>query len=210
MSNRLRLMENQERILRRTREFLRENRSKGKTLTQKTKDVIRESEESNRVTSTELQKIKWTLKNKLLPMIQKMTELESDLKWLESSEFGKWEIPEKKLGEKKVKQVTSNRSPITEKDTPTTSRVEKFKTQWDDLRKDLYYPSGRNRGIEDHTHTYTWNQLGTPQSQKELVQRMKKERPPISGMWYDSWILKELPDEGKTLVINKWGFDSSD
>ena len=157
MSNRLRLMENQERILRRTREFLRENSSKGKTLTRKSKDVVRESEGSDRVTSTELQKIKWTLKNKLLPMIQKMTELESDLKWLESSEFGKWEIPEKKLGEKKVNRVTSNRSPITEKDTPKLSRVEKFKPQWDDLRKDLYYPSGRNRGIEDHTHTSTWN-----------------------------------------------------
>ena len=210
MNNRLRLMEDQERILRRTREFLRENSSKGKTLTRKSKDVVRESEGSDRVTSTELQKIKWTLKNKLLPMIQKMTELESDLKWLESSEFGKWEIPEKKLGEKKVNRVTSNRSPITEKDTPKLSRVEKFKTQWDDLRKDLYYPSGRNRGIEDHTHTYTWNQLGTPQSQKELLQRMKKKRPPMSGMWYDTWMLKELPDEGKTLVINKWGFDSSD
>ena len=325
MMTREKVWENRDRILRNTRNLLERVKGKRTKFKEQTKKVMKESSDKGLgIDRQELKKVQWVLQNKFIPMLKKVAELQKDMEWLDSSKFGKWDIPQDQLDGTKTEGVkrrtlkediidrfterdidvkkwkegmshpnskiigtplqfiqyslpyilsqqgtksfydlvdrkhprdfvwgfkdgkqtvvmvlvnpnqqgleingvrpiertketssetpleTSSKTSITEKDTLTYERVQKFKPQWDDLRKDLYYPSGRNRGIEDHTHTYTWNQLGTPQSQEELLQRMKKKRPPMSGMWYDTWMMKELPDEGKTLVINKWGFDSSD
>lgn len=318
MMTREQLWENRDRILRNTRNLLERVKGKNTKFKEQTKqrlnkrvnDSVIGEQGGLSIDKEELNKIKWTMVNVMIPMLSKIGEIQRDLEFLDSAKFGQWEIPDDMLsptkgeGTKSVNRMKVNETiidrfterdievkkwkegmshpnskvigtplqfiqyslpyilsqqgtksfydlvdrkhprdfvwgfkdgkqtvvmvlvnpnqqgleingvskskPIIEKETTGVIRVDTFKPTWDDLKKDVYYPSGRNRGIEDHTHTYTWNQLGTPQSQKELLQRMKKKRPPMSGVWYDSWMLKELPDEGKTLVINKWGFDSSD
>jgi hypothetical protein len=107
----------------------------------------------------------------------------------------------------------SSKKRITEKETPLT-RVDKFKPEWDDVKKETRYPPGRlgqYRGIHSHTDQYIWNQLGTEKGKEELLDRMEKKLGNKGGgVWSDNFRVVELEKEGQTIVLNTWSFDSSD
>lgn len=110
-------------------------------------------------------------------------------------------------------RVSKKKKPITEKETQEITRVEKFKTEPDDVKKETKYPSGwmgQYRGIHSHIDQYIWNQLGTEKSKEELLDRMKKKLKKGGGTWSDSYRVIEFEEEGKTVLINTWSFDSSD
>lgn len=109
--------------------------------------------------------------------------------------------------------VSKKKKPITEKETQEITRVEKFKPEPDDVKKETKYPSGfmgQYRGIHSHIDQYIWNQLGTEKSKEELLDRMEKKLKKGGGTWSDSYRVIEFEEEGKTVLINTWSFDSSD
>lgn len=109
--------------------------------------------------------------------------------------------------------VSKKKKPITEKETQEITRVEKFKPEPDDVKKETKYPSGfmgQYRGIHSHIDQYIWNQLGTEKSKEELLDRMKVKLKKGGGTWSDSYRVIEFEEEGKTVLINTWSFDSSD
>lgn len=109
--------------------------------------------------------------------------------------------------------VSTKKKPITEKETQEITRVEKFKPEPDDVKKETKYPSGfmgQYRGIHSHIDQYIWNQLGTEKSKEELLDRMEKKLKKGGGTWSDSYRVIEFEEEGKTVLINTWSFDSSD
>lgn len=410
MKTRKELWENREQILRNTRLFLERVKGKKTKFKEQTKKVMMESPDKNKglgVDKEELKKVQWVLQNKMIPMLKKVNDLQKDMEWLESSRFGKWDIPKDELNRKKnegqkrrslkedtidrfkqedlqvkswkegsshptskvvgsplqftqyslpyvlsttgtqtfydfverkhpndfvwgwkdnqqtivmvlknpsqrgleingvskkkgvvseevrdklgddykevrpqpitswkkyrpykqksrqyrpdtlsllwryestesAKQekeeelrkkypnkeltwmnvphltwvqiegtngVSKKKKPITEKETQEITRVDKFKPEPDDVKKETKYPSGwmgQFRGIHSHIDHYIWNQLGTEKSKEELLDRMKVKLKKGGGTWSDSYRVIEFEEEGKTVLINTWSFDSSD
>jgi hypothetical protein len=109
------------------------------------------------------------------------------------------------------------RKRITEKDSQDTvgteDRVDEFKPEPDDTIKDIIYPPGplgKNRGYHDGVDQYIWNQLGTEKAKEELKKRVEmKYGKKYGGIWSDIYYIKELPKEGKTIVVNKWSYDAT-
>jgi hypothetical protein len=224
------IWENREQILANVNELLkRAKNKKGKFLEQTRKKLVegdlgRKSKTGMRVSPDQVKKIQWVLVNKLIPMLRRVGELQRDLDFLDSAKFGEWDIPKIEVRErscplKNVQTIpteSKRRRPVVirERETSDVTRVDRFKDEWDDKKTEVTYPSGplgRYRGISDHNDQYIWNQLGTEEAKKELLQILpKKLRSVGGGIWSSSFRLVELEKEGRTIVYHRWSWDSSD
>lgn len=312
MMTRKELWENREQILLNTRRFLERVKGKKSKFKEQTRKMMKESSEKGLgIDTEELKKVYWVIQNKYLPMLKKVGELQKDMEFLDSFQFGKWDIPQVELNKTKtegkkrrtlkeetidrfrqedvqvkswkegsshptskvigsplqfteyslpyvlnntgtqtfydfverkhpndfvwgwkdrnhtvvmvmknpsqrgleINGVSKKKTSITEKETPVITRVDKFKPEPDDVKKETKYPSGwmgKYRGIHSHIDQYIWNQLGTEKSKEELLDRMEQKLKKGGGTWSDSYRVIEFEEEGKTVLINTWSFDSSD
>jgi hypothetical protein len=101
------LWENRDKILSHTRYFLQRVKNKKKKFTEQTRKRLNESvdtkdsQKNPDFNPEEINKIQWVLKNKMIPMLTKISQVQKDMEFLDSSKFGKWEIPKDELQEDK-------------------------------------------------------------------------------------------------------------
>lgn len=103
MMTRKELWENREQILQNTRRFLERVKGKKTKFKEQTRKMMKESSQKGLgIDTEELKKVYWVIQNKYLPMLKKVGSLQKDMEFLDSFQFGKWDIPQVELNQTKT------------------------------------------------------------------------------------------------------------
>ena len=189
MMTRKELWENREQVLRNTRRLLERVKGKKSKFKEQTRKVMKESSQKGLgIDTEELKKVYWVIQNKYLPMLKKVGELQKDMEFLDSFQFGKWDIPQVELN--KTKTEGKKRRTLKEE---TIDRFRQEDVQVKNWKEGSSHPTSKVIGsplqFTEYSLPYVLNNTGT-QTFYDFVER----KHPSDFVW--GW-----KDRNQTVVM---------
>jgi len=189
MMTRKELWENREQVFQNTRRLLQRVKGKKTKFKEQTKKMMKESSERGLgIDTEELRKVYWVIQNKYLPMLKKVGELQKDIEFLDSTQFGKWDIPQVELN--KTKTEGKKRRTLKEE---TIDRFRQEDVQVKSWKEGSSHPTSKVIGsslqFTEYSLPYVLNNTGT-QTFYDFVER----KHPNDFVW--GW-----KDRNQTIVM---------
>ena len=193
MRTRNELLRNSKTILQRTNELLKSNRRKTSKIIQKVKEGTEKPP-----TTEEMENISWVLKNKILPMVTQMTDLQKSIDNLQQYPIGKYPINKKRVKEGNEVRVThfdSNPKFESWKEKPSGKRYDPLlfiRWTWDVLGRDNARESLLLRYQQKYVHDFVWLKEDVQKNQTYIYVLVNDEKM-VSSVLRNS----KTPSKGK-------------